>query len=177
MLESLLNIPISRPHETMLRALFNGHRNAAENNDNASSNTYRALRALGKEVPERLAGAILTTGGTHAPVVATRRIIYAPTMQGVRILLETKRIIPGFGNSFFKDSIDPAFSEFVECVRDSDQFAKIMEVSELIESRTGKKLQPNAAAFTACAAEILRLKTPMEYALFAIPRMCAWLQF
>lgn len=177
MIEAILGVPISRPNEFILSALFRGHLKAASENENASSSIFRAYKQLGKGTPECLAAAILTTGGSHAPVTHARRILYAPTHQAIRVLLEMNKPVPGFGNSFYKDRTDPAFDEFVELVKELPAYQKILEVGNLIESRTGVRLHPNAAAFTACTAEILGLKPRMEFALFAIPRLCAWLQF
>lgn len=177
MIEAILGAPISRPNEFILSALFRGHIKAAVDNENASSSIFRAYKQIGKGTPECLAAAFLTTGGTHAPVTHARRILYAPTMREVQMLLSMEKPIPGFGNSFYKDRIDPAFDEFVNLAQETPHYRKIIEVGNLIESKSGSKLHPNAAAFTACMAEILGLKPRMEFALFAIPRMCAWLQF
>ena len=84
--------------------------------------------------------------------------------------------IPGFGNSFFKDSIDPAWFNVESLLQDRfpKVSARIEELGGFVTASIGTKLYPNAAMFTAAACSELGVVRGFESALFIIARIPAW---
>ena len=77
---------------------------------------------------------------------------------------------------FYKTSIDPAWERMEELVADfyPVEAQRLEAISAEIKQATNRTLYPNAAAFTAVAAEILGIPAGVEAVLFLIPRLPVW---
>lgn len=162
----------------LLEVMNDAHYTSALNNSNVSSAAIIQMAAVGKAFPEAVAAAILTLGGVHGPATQARSVIYYTDIADIANDIEDGEIIPGFGNSFYKDSIDPAWSQFdmrlrAEC---PDASYQIDRVSDFVSKGKGKKIYPNAAAYTATVAELQGAAFGTEISLFITARMPAWVE-
>jgi len=160
----------------LITLVLRAHYIAAKNNENVSSAAIRQAAKLGKEFPEAVASAVLTLGNVHAPLSRARMILFQSSNSLINEYLIEKVKVPGYGNSFHKDSIDPAWIDVDALLRkDFPEVAtRIDEVADLIQAYTNKKIYPNAAAYTAAAAELNNFPYGTEYSILINGRMMAW---
>jgi citrate synthase len=95
--------------------------------------------------------------------------------QVVQVMIRRGQMIAGFGNSFYKTSIDPAFNDVMAILQVSfpKVMARINELSGwLIEA--GKPLYPNAALITAAVCSELGIRGGTETSLFILWRLPVW---
>lgn len=174
--ERLLEKPITESGLQLLNEVIKAHDIAATTNQNCSSAACSNAIAGSGSFANGVASAILTLGKHHGPI-NDARLVYENFDEGaVRQWVMAGGKVPGFGNSFFKDSLDPAWvgvDLFLE-----DKFpnvsARIEELSRFVELTVGSKLCPNAALFTAAACSEIGLAHGFESALFIISRIPAW---
>lgn len=163
--------PKNRVESELLARLYISHYNASKSVMNGSKMVFTiALQGSGNLI-QALAAGILSTGHMHAPVEASRNFIFHSNEEITREML-----VPGFGNSVHKDSIDPNFVE-VDNLLASMYPAKheiVMKRQDELAKVRGKVIHRNAAAITACVAECLNIPLGMEVLLFFIPRMSQW---
>ena len=163
--------------ERLLDTLSACHQEAARSNSNASSAAIRHVAACGGSFDTAVASALLTLGFKHAPIAAARRLIYDETEEWVVERLEGGEKIPGWGNSFFKKGIDPAFAPidlYLRSYHPAGASDRLDRISEAIFKVTGKTLFPNAAAYSAVCAEIVNLPRGTESSLFISCRLPVW---
>lgn len=145
-------------------------RSCLENSGNASNMAVRNSAAASMSLVNSIASAMLSTGGLHAPVIQARRVIF-----NTHPSFDPTHIVPGFGNSFYKDKVDPAWDnvlEIIECSFEREA-SKIQSWSEILKEN-GKVLYPNAACLTAAAAEIVEWPHGLEPLLVVEPRIAMW---
>jgi citrate synthase len=162
----------------LVELLFHAHQTAAQNNQNASSVVAKIATEGSGNFVQGVASAILTLGsehGLHGPTLAARRLLRGETT--VEGLLASQGHVPGFGNSFFRDRIDPAFEEVWAMLQAHypDTANRINQLKEQLWAK-GKTIYPNAALFTAAVCEILRVPDGVEAALFIIARLPVWVK-
>jgi citrate synthase len=157
-------------HEELLRTLEYAHYRAALRNQNTSSQVATATYAASGDLGKAIAAATLAQGSLHAPITAARDLLESkqPWLTALR-MLEDKRRVPGFGNSFFKTEIDPSFFELYATLPSALQ-SDIMQ----IKTKVLPKLCPNAAIITAAACMTADLPRGVEPAIFAYCRIPAW---
>jgi citrate synthase len=151
----------------LLDVLFKAHAAAAENNVPVSSWGAINVAVGGGGFDKAVIAAICMTGTIHAPVTAARRAIFHG---------DHYDIVPGFGNSFYKDSIDPSFFEMDEYLyrKYPDEHGAIIATQIDLNKRLGVEVYPNAAAYTAAVAELINLPEGLEQILFILPRITVW---
>lgn len=164
--------------EAVLDFLFEGHRAAARDNDNLSKILCAEACRGGLSFPQGTIAALASMGGVHAPVTQAR-VVYA-SMGDREIVagLAMGRRVPGFGNSFHKADIDPAWLGFYNEIcrkRIPSAGARLDHLAWLLE-KAGHDLAPNAAAFTAVAADAIGLPWGVESLLVIMPRLPVWAQ-
>ena len=100
----------------LLQAVFDAHDMAARNNQNASS--VAAVNAFfgSAQLTNGIASAILTLGDAHGPIGPARYVYERFDERALKSAIGAGMKIPGFGNSFFKDRIDPAWSRVREII-------------------------------------------------------------
>lgn len=142
-----------------------------ENSDNASNFVVRNVSAGSLSLINALAAGVLSTGGLHAPVTQARTVIfrYPPHAVGKDF------IIPGFGNSFYKDRVDPVWAPLLLHIQEkyTDTASKIQAWSDVMKT-SNKNHHPNAACITAAVAEIVGWPDGMEPLLVIEPRLSVW---
>jgi len=159
----------------LLQAVVDAHDQAARNNQNASSFAAVNACAGSGNIGNGIASAILTLGQHHGPISMARTVYEEFNQQHVDGCLNAKIKVPGFGNSFFKDSIDPAWNNVWSLIQ--SKHPKIAERINTLQSMLalrGKVLHPNAALFTAAVCSHLGFKHGTECSVFIIARIPAW---
>lgn len=180
-----LKIPLSAPHpddakrERLIAAIVDAHMRAAYNNaHNASSAAFCNAWANTRNVQAAIASAVLTTGSTHAPVTVARFVYDQFTEHEVRESIEQESPVVGFGNSFFKDRIDPSWSLVVHEIDANWPAikARIQTLEDWVAKyRPGKpKLLPNAALFTGAACSECQLPSGTELSILYAARIHSW---
>ncbi len=159
----------------LLATLMESHRQAARNNANLSKAVaVEAWRGSGSFVQAACAGC-LTIGGLHAPIAAARKVWCHATITRLTMRVRDGEKVPGFGNSFFKDRIDPAFEPVAELLKVKFPMAA-SHLDDLTEAvwRGGKRIFPNAALLTAAVCELIGIPEGIEEALFILARLPVW---
>ena len=163
----LVDLPFIDDHKELVEILIEAHQKAARDNSNASSQLAIVATQGSHDFSKGVIAAIASTGGGHAPLLQARQVYRYATKEWV----EQQKIVPGFGNSFHKDKIDPAFDEVMDILREN-----FPEAARRIDELHGwvKKVYPNAALITAAVCEICGVPDGLESALFIISRVPMW---
>ena len=171
-----LGIAESDAAETLLDTLSWCHQSATLTNHNASSGALINAASCGARLESAVASALLTFGDIHGPATAARKLLYSTGNDAIIKKLEDEEILPGWGNAFYKKSIDPAFVPFDHLIREQyhEHHERLDKIMELIFKVTGKTLYPNAASFNAICAELLSMAWGTEIALVIVCRLPAW---
>jgi citrate synthase len=157
--------------EALLAHLETAHYMAALHNRNTSSQVATATYAASGDLGKAIAAATLAQGSLHAPITAARDLLESmpePWLTAERIA-DSGRRVPGFGNSFWNDRIDPSFYDVYAVLPHALQ-TEIME----IKAKVLPKLHPNAAIITAAVCIAAELPRGVEPAIFAYCRIPAW---
>lgn len=159
----------------LLQAVFDAHDMAARNNQNASSAASVNASIGSGQVTNGIASAILTLGDAHGPIGPARFVYERFDKLALESAIESGMKIPGFGNSFFKDRIDPAWSRVSELIKSDfpDANARINEIYGWLKAM-GKNAHPNAALYTAVVCNELHVIHGAESAIFILARTAAW---
>jgi hypothetical protein len=151
-----------------LRAVFRAHQKAAKDNPNVSSQVVQAATFGSSLFRQGVMAAIGTMGVRHAPIGDARWGL----MKGW-----TGPWIPGWGNSFHKGKIDPAWDEPARLLSvDFPDWQKKLDAITNDLHAKGKMVYPNAAAFSAIACELVQLPWGLEDLFFLLPRLPIWAQ-
>jgi citrate synthase len=155
--------------DTLLNLLVEAHAKAASDNANGSAQVAHIATSGSGDFSKGLIAALATTGGAHAPLAAARKVWKYGIPEGVEI-------VPGFGNSFYKDKIDPAFVPLTTYIRDqyNSHFQDLVHLKGNVYRYTRKNLQPNAAILTAVVCDILEIPEGMEILVFLLARAPVW---
>lgn len=154
-------------HEELVSQLVFAHQDAARTNQNASSQIAVIASKGSGDFSKGVIAGIASIGGAHAPLYQARQVYRHATKDWIA----TQKIVPGFGNSFYKDKIDPSFELLDKYIRKEYPTAagRIDELHGYV-----KKVYPNAALYTAAVCEICEVPDGLESALFIISRVPVW---
>jgi citrate synthase len=165
--------------ERLLKAIVDAHIKADINNQNASRTITEIATKTSSSFINGICAGMLSLGGAHGPLREARWIIRHSTRENLCEMASKGVKIPGFGNDFFKDKIDPSWDEVYQVIY--DDFPELH--ARLVDLQAGlwdadKKVYVNAAGFTAGACEILKLPDGSEEALLFFPRaIVRWFNF
>lgn len=162
-----LELPFASENPALMELLIRAHQEAAESNSNASSQLCQIASAGSGDFSKGMIAAIASIGGMHAPLYQARMVYRHATKEWIA----NQKIVPGFGNSFYKGSIDPSFVNLDAVLR-----VTYPEVSARIDELHGwvKKVYPNAALYTAAVCELCKVPDGIESVLFVISRAPVW---
>lgn len=162
--------------ESITGALFRAHSNAAIKNESNLSNQAVALAAQGSQsFCQSVIAGLATLGKSHAPVTEARRLLYQTTIPDIDKMIASGKRIPGWGNSFYKESLDESWVEFDALLKaEHPAHHHTLETITALLASHGKKLWPNAAAYTAVTAQIIELPWGTELQLVIVPRVYVW---
>jgi citrate synthase len=155
--------------DALLNLLATAHANAASHNENASTQFATIATKGSGDFSKGVIAALATVGGQHAPLREAREVWdQFPDF--------TKPVVPGFGNTFYKDKIDPQFVQVVKYIKEvyPAEYARLIDLTDKVDKFTGKRLQPNAAMFTAMVCDICGIPEGMEYLIFLLARAPVW---
>ncbi len=171
-----LGVSEGQPIETLLDTLSWCHQQSTLHNNNASSAALANAASCGAKFEHALASALLTFGEKHGPTTAARDLIYMDTDEEIIDKLENGEVLPGFGNSFHKKSIDPAFVPLDHLIREEYSLdSELLDrVAKLIFKVKGKSLYPNPAAYTAVCSQLVGMARGTEIMLVIACRLPAW---
>lgn len=158
----------------LLVAVLAAHERSAHTN-NPISNTAVKLSAVGSnDFAKALSCAICTFGGKHGPTAQARRILFYEGLDQIEAAIEQGKIIPGFGNSFFKDTIDPAWQPVdTELESYLEVHARIRQIEGLFRAKN-KPIYANAACYTAAVCELVGIPEGLELLLLIYARLPVW---
>lgn len=159
----------------LLEATIKAHQVAARSNRNISSVTMMNTSMGSGRIENGIAAAILTIGHMHAPLMEARGLYLNGQKEVVLTMLKGGRKIAGFGNSFYKTSLDPAWSDVWAIIELSFPkiYARIGELASwMIEG--GKPLYPNAALITAAVLDEIGWRPGTEQLFFILARAPIW---
>ena len=158
----------------LLQALLQAHSDSALRG-NISHKALQLAAAGSHNYIQSICAAMLTLGGTHAPLLATYDLLVDPRPDAAAeiLLMEGKRV-PGWGNAFVKDRPDPLWIPVEALLSDATR-ATIMSVTDALHGH-GKHIFPNPSCYTAACA--IEMNMPREIApyLFVSGRLGAWTQ-
>jgi citrate synthase len=159
----------------LLQSVFDAHDMAARNNQNASSGAAVNAFFGSAQLTNAIASAILTLGDAHGPIGPARFVYEKFDERSLKSAILSGMKIPGFGNSFFKDSIDPAWSRVREIIEVDFKKAndRIKQLHGWIKE-VGKDVHPNAALYSAVICNELGMIHGSESAIFVLARTAAW---
>ncbi len=159
----------------LLQAVLDAHDMAARNNQNASSGAAVNAFFGSAQLTNGIASAILTLGDAHGPIGPARFVYERFDERALKSAIEAGMKIPGFGNSFFKDRIDPAWRRVREIIAADfhNANARIEQLHGWMKE-AGKDVHPNAALYTAVICSELGMIPNSESAIFVLARTAAW---
>jgi len=155
--------------QRLLALLEQSHDTAARDNGNISSTVARMAYAGSGSIAQSIAAAILTTGERHAPIEEA----YYNLTKASDDYLMSLGIVEGFGNSFFKDKIDPAFQPTYDYLKKHHP-ALVNRILYIQKVAHIEHLFPNAAIITAACLVVCDLPPIYGMALFIKYRVSAW---
>lgn len=158
----------------LIAAVLEAHHESVFRN-NVSSAAVQNCAVGSGELTKAVASAILSVGGLHAPLVQTARLLKNPDAhKEAALMLERGEKVPGFGCSF-TDGEDPLWTKVSDLIREyfPDMQRKIDRIKGVLHM-AGKKIQPNAACFTAAAGIISGMDEEIIPMLFIKGRLDGW---
>ena len=156
---------------SLLDLLRDAHQRAARDNPNLSSQLVVAMAQAGAPFEKAVGAALLSLGTLHAPVTQARRVLRrAQEYPGcIEDAVVGRKLVPGFGNSFYREDIDPAFLDLHAALPVWGGWREV-----LIEGCKRTERWPNAAAYTAIVAEIEGVPEGTELRLVIEARLPVW---
>jgi citrate synthase len=183
--------------DSLLSELIQAHYKAASNNS-ISKMVFQATFEGSGNVVNAISAGLLTIGDKHGPLYQARALVkaYEEDPENARnfmfSLLKEGEKIPGFGNSFFKTGIDPAFYDvyrhYAEVfLRVHETYPSQNTVYELWEVFYNLKsldlprngfagIYPNAAIITGAIMELCGCVPFYENWIFINGRTRAWIE-
>lgn len=146
---------------TLLDTVLKAHHESALRGN--PSHCALVLAATGSgDYFKALAAALMTLGGTHAPLAQTYDLLASDRSALLaQDMLFNGRRVPGWGSGFVKNEIDPIWLDCDRLIRDGyPAIAEtIVSITDVLH-RSGKRVYPNPSCYTAATA--LALGVPRE---------------
>lgn len=171
--------PLTAGELDLLHTLFKAHDELARR---ANVSTWVAVNgALSSgDFEKGIAAAILTTGGTHAPLAECFDFIVGvgillPAAQKAIIMIDQKKKVPGWGSDFAKDGPDPLLEGVHgKLIEANPAFHRLIDSVTQAMHEHGKMVWPNAGCYTAAVAVTLGIPRIVVPYLFIAGRLAAW---
>jgi len=160
----------------LLSLLYQAHEEVALR-DNPSKEAVR-LAAMGSGLYfNAIAAALMTYGGVHGPLVQTYDLLTIDEpFDHIDLRLRNGFRIPGWGNGYHKDGVEPAFVEVKEELKGVNPrlHDKIDLITGYIQDEKKLKLYPNPACFTAATAITTGIPREAVGVLVVQARLIPW---
>lgn len=160
--------PITEVEAQLLSAMILAHEENA-NRQNCSTVCLMNAAYGSGSYTQAIASALSSLGIHHGPVAEAYDVISG------KVEVEPGMIVPGWGNSFVKDDIDPAWVRVDQIL--AQHYPEISEVMMDITLQLhgyGKKVYPNPGGFTASIAIAIGLPRDISAYLFVTSRLAKW---
>lgn len=169
--------PLAAPQAKLLTAILAAHEQCAMR-DNISTVTVRNAAIGSGLFTNAVAAALLTTGATHAPLLATYHFLatFNPDdLSDFARHVEGGGKVPGWGSDFAKDGPDEQLAAVDALLAEHypDIHARIARVTDELHARS-KAVWPNLACYTAASAMALDLPAPLTPWLLIQGRLATW---
>lgn len=169
--------PLAAPQAKLLTAILQAHEQCAMR-DNISTVTLRNAAVGSGSFTNAVAAALLTTGATHAPLLAAFQFLatFNPDeLEGFARHVELGGLVPGWGSDFVKGSPDDALKEVAACLAEHYPALneRIARVTDELHARS-KLVYPNLACYTAASAIALELPPLILPWLLIQGRLAQW---
>ncbi len=168
--------PLNADELALLTALYQAHAQCVFR-PNCSSVACQQAAGGSRSLPQSIIAALACLGEMHGPIEgAYDKIKYAGEF--VWISYDPERPVdkvPGWGNSFVKGQLDPAFLPVDQILeqRFPRSHARLKEITDALHAR-GKHVFPNPASYTAATSLILGMPRHLSPMLFVQARIEAW---
>lgn len=160
----------------LLNLLYQAHAEVALR-DNPSKEAVR-LAAIGSGMYfNAIAAALMTYGGVHGPLTQAYDLLaLADPFVSIDYRLENNFRVPGWGNGYYKDGVEPAFVEVKEELKGVNPrlHDKIDLITEYLHEEKQLKLYPNPACFTAATALTVGIPRDAVGVLVIQARLVPW---
>lgn len=171
-----VHLPLLKQPDAVTRNLidhvFASHYRAAIVNQNASSVCAKVASQGSLNFKTSIIAGICALGQRHGPVTAARWVFESAGENEIKNIVAAGQYVPGFGNSFFKETIDPSWLDVVKVIQ--QDFPDSWKRIETIKAFIGKPIHPNAAMFTAVACVHAGVPNGVEDLFLILPRIGAW---
>lgn len=159
----------------LLKLVFTALRDTALGVPEPSSLAVLQAGQVGVPFAQAIIAGVATLGGLHGAVTQARVTLLAP-MERIEDALAQGRRIAGFGNSTYRDQLEPACEEVSAFVGDHfpEYAQKIALVGDTLEKHVGRRLHPNVSMFTALAAEVTGQPHGTEVGILVRAGIPAW---
>lgn len=166
--------PLNADEQGLLDVVCDAHLESAKR-DNVSTTVIGLVGAGSRNYERAIAAGILSLGGIHAPLELTTQFLSLDAPEAiVSEMISSGQLVPGWGNSFYKDGIDPLWEEVDHELRHWPDFCgKLQRVTVALHD-AGRKLYPNASAYTALTALILGVPGKVAGYIFIAARLPEW---
>lgn len=166
--------PLNETEQYLLDALFHAHHESSFRGNVSTINVINTA-AGSNDVAKAIASGILTVGGRHAPIEQTYEFLNLDRpAESVEHMIAAKKKIPGWGNSFTKESdpiwsmVDSALHEYYDRL-----WRDIRAVTERLAALK-RPIYPNPSCYTAATAIALGVPRKAAVCLFISARLDAW---
>ena len=167
----------------LLSLVLTAHFNSARNQNNISSTYFFNTLLITDNMASAIASAVLTIGKEHAPITQARTVFSKWSHQDIANAIERGEKVPGFGNAFYKDDIDPAWFPVRDYLRTFMPAVHAhldnltLAVNTEIQKRSNKNVNPifpNPAMYSAIVTELFGWEEGSELSFFVLARLPAW---
>lgn len=168
--------PLSEQETALLDTLMQAHHASCFRGNESSECVVRTAISSG-QYENAIAAAVLTTGGVHAPIGATMRVLSSDrdASEIVDEYLSKGMRVPGWGNSFVKGGFDDLWKGVHALIlKNHTEMAVRIGLITAELHNLGKPVYPNPSAYTAAAALILGMPPFIAPMLFFFGRLAGW---
>lgn len=167
--------PLALNELSLLNATLAAHAESAARG-NVSHQVLQATAVASGHYANAIAGALLTLGAVHGPLVQTWHLLAVanPQRKAADMVAAGLRV-PGWGNSFHKGKPDPLWAGVAGMLeRDFGAMHTTIENITASLHAAGKMLYPNPSCYTAAVAILLGMPAELCPYLFLRGRLDEW---
>ena len=167
----------------LLALVLDAHFNSARNQNNISSTYFINTLLTTDNMASAIASSVLTIGKYHAPITQARNVFTTWSHKDIADAIQRKEKVPGFGNAFYKDDIDPAWFPVREYLRTfiPELYSHLETLTYVVnterQKNSNKKINPifpNPAMYSAIVTELFGWEEGSELSFFVLARLPAW---
>lgn len=171
------SIPDPRPEVAeLIRLVCDANQVSSRNRRCISASNVENSSVGSGSILNGIASAILAIGHRHAPIKAARTVFEEFTPEKIRMAIAARKLIPGFGNSFFPEG-DPSWIPVSDYLRSTfpSTWSHLDRLTSAVLEKS-KTLLPNAAMYTGIACSLADVEEDMEYMMFILPVIPVWFE-